>query len=194
MPDEMVAFPKVRLLPKPGQSLRPGTLIRMSLVDIRSSSENIIDHWHRLVDCREEVLSPRWSVVRPLELPYGWVTFSNLGVVRSLERDRGREVGERAVVRAEERIGIGVRSDRHQQLELRDRAEARCRETCAFRLKICFEAFLKAEDGTIVQVGLPDILTMKIQAKFLPKRIAQMVLVSLVTSSEKSDHQPDLDR
>ena len=189
----MVAFPKVRLVPKPGQSLRPSSLIRMSLVDIRSSSENIIDHWHRLVDCREDSLSPRWSMVRPLELPYGWVTFSNLGVVRSLERDRGREVGERAVVRAEEQR-VGVRADRHQQLELRDRAEARCRETCAFRLKICFEAFLKAEDGTIVQVGLPDILTMKIQAKFLPKRIAQMVLVSLVTSSEKSDHHPDLDR
>ena len=93
MPDEMVAFPKVRLLPKPGHSLRPATLIRMSLVDIRSSSESIIDHWHRLVDCREEVLAPRWSVVRPVELPYGWVTFDNLGIVRSLERDRGREVG-----------------------------------------------------------------------------------------------------
>jgi len=48
-----------------------------------------------------------------------------------------------------------VRADRHQQLELRDRAEARCRETCAFRLKICFEAFLRAEDGTIVQVADP---------------------------------------
>ena len=154
MPDEMVAFPKVRLVPKPGQSLRSSTLIRISLVDIRSSSENIIDHWHRLVDCREETLSPKWSVVRPLELPYGWVTFSNLGVVRSLERERGGEVGERAVLRAEERIGSGVRADRHQQLELRDRAEARCRETCAFRLKLCFEAFITAHDGTIVQVYL----------------------------------------
>jgi len=154
MPDEMVAFPKVRLVPKPGQSLRPSSLIRMSLVDIRSSSENIIDHWHRLVDCREDSLSPRWSMVRPLELPYGWVTFSNLGVVRSLERDRGREVGERAVVRAEEQR-VGVRADRHQQLELRDRAEARCKETCAFRLKLCFEAFIRAEDGTIVQVAEP---------------------------------------
>jgi len=155
MPDEMVAFPKVRLVPKPGQSLRSSTLIRISLVDIRSSSENIIDHWHRLVDCREETLSPKWSVVRPLELPYGWVTFSNLGVVRSLERERGGEVGERAVLRAEERIGSGVRADRHQQLELRDRAEARCRETCAFRLKLCFEAFIPAQDGTIVQVAEP---------------------------------------
>jgi len=154
MPDEMVAFPKVRLVAKPGQSLRASTLIRMSLVDIRSTSENIIDHWHRLVDCREETLLPRWSMVRSLELPYGWVTFSNLGVVRSLERERGGEVGERAVVRAEEQR-VGVRGDRHQQLELRDRAEARCRETCAFRLKLCFEAFIRAEDGTIVQVAEP---------------------------------------
>ena len=102
-------------------------------------------------------------MVRPLELPYGWVTFSNLGVVRTLERDRAREVGERAVLRADEQR-VGVRADRHQQLELRDRAEARCRETCAFRLKLCFEAFIRAEDGTIVQV----------------------------TSSETSQHHPDL--
>ena len=92
MPDETVAFPKVRLVAKPGQALRPSTMVRMSLVDIRSSSEDIVDHWHRLVDCREEVLLPRWSVVRSLEMPYGWATFSNLGIVRSLERDRGREV------------------------------------------------------------------------------------------------------
>ena len=165
MPDDMVAFPKVRLLPKLGQSLRPGTIVRMSLVDIRSSNENIIDHWHRLVDCSQDVLLPRWSVVRPLELSYGWVTFSSLGVVRSLERDRAREVGEgeminddhhyqvreRAVERAEEQ-GLDVRGDRHLALELKDRAEARCRETCAFRLKLCFEAFIPAGDGTIVQV------------------------------------------
>ena len=92
MPDETVAFPKVRLVAKPGQALRPSTMVRMSLVDIRSSSEDIVDHWHRLVDCREEKLLPRWSVVRSLEMPYGWATFSNLGIVRSLERDRGREV------------------------------------------------------------------------------------------------------
>ena len=93
MPDETVAFPKVCLVPKPGQALRPSTMVRMSLVDIRSSSEDIVDHWHRLVDCREQKLLPRWSVVRSLEMPYGWATFSNLGIVRSLERDRGREVG-----------------------------------------------------------------------------------------------------
>ena len=58
MPDETVAFPKVRLVAKPGQALRPSTMVRISLVDIRSSSEDIVDHWHRLVDCREEELLP----------------------------------------------------------------------------------------------------------------------------------------
>ena len=188
MPDEMVAFPKVRLVAKPGQSLRASTLIRMSLVDIRSTSENIIDHWHRLVDCREETLLPRWSMVRSLELPYGWVSFSNLGGVRSLERERGGEGGERAVVRAEEQR-VGVRGDRHQQLELRDRAEARCRETCAFRLKLCFEAFIRAEDGTIVQVHLADI---KVSAKNNKSvREALQNLNGLCILIRTNHHHPD---
>jgi hypothetical protein len=125
-----------------------------SLVDVRSTEEHIIDHWHRLVDCRGAELLPVWAAVRPLELPYGWVTFSTLGVVKSLERERAREVGERALFRLEER-GESVRGDRHREQEVRDRAEERCRETCSFRLKLCFEAFLQAEDGTVVQVAPP---------------------------------------
>ena len=66
-----------------------------SLVDIRSTPDNIIDHWHRLVDCQEKVLSPSWAVVKLVEQPYGWVTFCSLGVVKTLERERAREVGER---------------------------------------------------------------------------------------------------
>ena len=98
-----------------------------SLVDIRSTEENILDHWHRLVDCRQAAPEPRWAEVRQVELPYGWVTFSNLAVVRSLGRERAREVGERAVQRAAE-LGALDRANRHAELEVQNRAEERCRE------------------------------------------------------------------
>ena len=100
-------------------------------MDIRSTPDNIIDHWHRLVDCQEKVLSPSWAVVKLVEQPYGWVTFCSLGVVKTLERERAREVGERAIVRKEEH-GVSVRGERHRELEVRDRAEERCREVSGY--------------------------------------------------------------
>lgn len=100
-------------------------------MDVRSTEESIMDHWHRLVDCRQAVLEPRWDQVRRVELPYGWATFSNLAVVRSLGRERASEVGERAVQRAAE-LGTLDRANRHAELEVRNRAEERCREVSRY--------------------------------------------------------------
>lgn len=177
-------------------------------MDIRSTPDNIIEHWHRLVDCKQQNLEPRWAAVKPIEASYGWVTFSSLGVVKSLERDKAGEVGERSVVRLEEH-GQNIRGDRHRELEIRDRAEEKCREvrlpllllllhyklyrkkfyrfpppqTCAFRLKLCFEAFIQAGDGTIQEVAHP-VFSDNILDETRPDKTGDLPIQKISTNSD----------
>jgi len=150
--DDAVLYPTVQIMPSStGARLRPGTMVRMSLVDIRSAKDNIIEHWHRLVDCKKNALVAKWSITKKMDAD-GRVTFGNLGIVRTLEKEKVKEVRDRIIERRMEQ-GIPVRNDKWECTQIENRAEQQCKETSAYRLKLCFEAFLPNEQGGVVKVA-----------------------------------------
>jgi len=152
--EDAVLYPTVQIMPSSaGARLRPGTMVRMSLVDIRSAKDNIIEHWHRLVDCKKNALVANWSITKKMDGD-GRVTFGNLGIVRTLEKEKVKEVRDRIIERRMEQ-GIPVRNDKWECTQIENRAEQQCKETSAYRLKLCFEVFLPNERGGIVKVADP---------------------------------------
>jgi len=150
--DEVVLFPTVQIRPNTQNSrLRDGTLVRLSLVDVRSTPDNIIEHWHRLVDCKQDALVTKWSITKQMD-GNGLVTFGNLGIVRTLEKEKVPEVTERIIQRRSEQ-GINVRGNRWERTQIENIAEQQCKETSAYRVKLCLEAFLKTDQGGIVKVA-----------------------------------------
>lgn len=123
----------------------------MSLVDTRSTKDHLIEHWHRLVDCKHDALVAKWAIQKKME-PNGRVTFGNLGIVRTLEKEKVKEVSDRIIIRMEEQ-GANIRSDKWQCTQIANRAEQQCKETSAYRLKLCFEAFLPNSQGGTVKVA-----------------------------------------
>ena len=81
------SYPRIQLVPSnPSCSLRPNTMVRMSLVDVASSPGNIMDHFHCLVDCQKS-RTPEWSVVTQMGHD-GTVAFNKFGIVKSLEVEK----------------------------------------------------------------------------------------------------------
>ena len=79
------------------------------------------------MDCKAEQLVPAWQVTKSVD-KYGKVSFSHLVLVKSLEKNKAREVGERAVIRMKEMGEKMLKANRHAELEVKDRAEESCRE------------------------------------------------------------------
>jgi len=152
--DDVVLFPTVKIVPsRVGSSrLREGTMVRMSLVDVRSTKDNIIEHWHRLVDCKNDALLAKWAITKRMDSHTGLVTFGNMGIVKTLEKEKVREVRDRIIARKEEQ-GICVRNNKWECTQIENSAEQQCKETSTFRLKLCFEAYLPNGQGGIVKVA-----------------------------------------
>jgi len=147
-------FPTVQVVPSTTTGrLRENTILRMSLVDVRSTPSNIMDHFHRLVDCRNSP-DPVWSVEIKMGAD-GRAVFKEFGIVKSLEAEKVSEVTERIINRREEGGDQYARSNRWERTQINNLAEQQCRETSSSRLKLCFEAFLKDESGRIVKVCEP---------------------------------------
>jgi len=147
-------FPTVKVVPSsPGGRLRVNTFVRMSLVDIRSSPANIMDHFHRIVDCKNSP-GAAWSVEKRMDED-GRAVFNELGIVKSLETEKVTEVTERMICRREEVGDDYARNNKWEKTQITNKAEQQCRETSSSRLKLCFEAFLKDESSRIVKVCEP---------------------------------------
>ena len=58
-----------------------------SLVDVRSRPDNILDHFHCLVDCPNN-RDPTWSAEKILGSGYGRVLFEKYGILKSLEIEK----------------------------------------------------------------------------------------------------------
>jgi len=151
--DDVVLFPTVKIVPRVGSSrLREGTMVRMSLVDVRSTRDNIIEHWHRLVDCKNDALLAKWAITKRMDSHTGLVTFGNMGIVKTLEKEKVKEVRDRIIARREEQ-GNCVRNNKWECTQIENYAEQQCKETSTFRLKLCFEAYLPNGQGGIVKVA-----------------------------------------
>ena len=101
-------------------------MLVFSLVDVRSTPDNIIEHWHRLVDCKQDALVTKWSITKQMD-GNGLVTFGNLGIVRTLEKEKVPEVTERIIQRRSEQ-GINVRGNRWERTQIENIAEQQCKE------------------------------------------------------------------
>ena len=116
-------FPLVRCVPNPERHdsrLRPGIIIRMSLVDTRSSPDNIIDHYHKLVDCGA---SATYDGTVGVELPMdsgGYASFGKLGIFKGLDIERVSIMSERTMARAKERGDV---VDAHRRSQIKTMAE-----------------------------------------------------------------------
>jgi len=118
---------------------------------VRSTKDNIIEHWHRLVDCKNDALVAKWAISKRMDAN-GRVTFGNLGIVKTLEKEKVKEVSDRIIERMTEQ-GTPVKSDKWERTQIANRAEQQCKETSAFRLKLCLEAFLPNGQGGLVKVA-----------------------------------------
>ena len=96
----------------------------MSLVDVRSTADNIIDHYHSIVQCGPDVgMEPDWKVELPMG--QGGVTvFEKLGIFKGLEEDRVARVTERQIARREEQ---GSAVDPHLRTTIKDHMEPKSR-------------------------------------------------------------------
>jgi len=140
-------FPTVQVVGR----LRENTIVRMSLVDVRSTPDKVMDHFHRIVDCRSSP-DPVWSVERRMG-PDGRAVFKELGIVKSLEAEKVSEVTERMICRREE-AGDDYARNKWERTQISHKAEQQCRETSSSRLKLCFEAFLR-ESSRVFKVSEP---------------------------------------
>jgi len=122
-------------------------------VDVRSRPDNILDHFHCLVDCPNN-RDPTWSAEKILGSGHGRVLFEKYGILKSLEIEKVDKVTERIIHRREEEGDRTLRQDTWRRTETKERAEQQCRTTTASRLKLCFEAFLRTSDK-IVRVAEP---------------------------------------
>ena len=98
-----------------------------SLVDVRSTKDNIIEHWHRLVDCKNDALLAKWAITKRMDSHTGLVTFGNMGIVKTLEKEKVREVRDRIIARKEEQ-GICVRNNKWECTQIENSAEQQCKE------------------------------------------------------------------
>ena len=126
-----------------------------SLVDVRSTPTNVMDHFHRLVDCRKSA-EPIWSVETRMAAD-GRAVFKEFGIVKSLESDKVKEVAERMICRREEVGDDYARTNKWEKTQITNKAEQQSRETSSSRLRLCFEAFLRDESSKIVKVCEPAL-------------------------------------
>ena len=120
-------FPTVQVVPSsPAGRLRENTVVRMSLVDVRSTPSNIMDHFHRLVDCRNSP-EPVWSVEMKMGAD-GRAVFKEFGIVKSLEAEKVTEVAERIICRREEVGDDYARNNKWEKTQINNKAEQQCRE------------------------------------------------------------------
>ena len=93
---------------------------------MRSTKDNIIEHWHRLVDCKNDALVAKWAISKRMD-GNGRVTFGNLGIVKTLEKEKVKEVSDRIIERMTEQ-GTPVKSDKWERTQIANRAEQQCKE------------------------------------------------------------------
>ena len=120
-----ITFPAIQLVPAHDRCrLVPKTIVRMSLVDERSSATNILDHFHCLVDCQSRA-EPTWRVEREMN-PDGTVLFEKFGIVKTLETDKVDRITKRIIDRKVENGDFKLSTDTWRKTEIRDRAEQQC--------------------------------------------------------------------
>ena len=119
-------FPAIQLVPSNDRCrLIPKTIVRMSLVDERSTADNILDHFHCLVDCQNPS-EPSWRVEREMK-PDGTVLFDKFGIVKTLETNKVEEIKNRIIDRQVENKGdFSLRTDTWRTTKIKDQAERQC--------------------------------------------------------------------
>lgn len=85
------------------------------------------------MDCKNNALVAKWSITKKMDGD-GRVTFGNLGIVRTLEKEKVKEVRDRIIERRMEQ-GINVRNDKWECTQIENRAEQQCKEV-SFSLHI----------------------------------------------------------
>ena len=139
-----IYYPTVKVVPNAGNRLRENTFVRMryrvppscrqhslshavcrSLVDVRSSPANILDHFHHIVDCRNSPL-PQWKIEKAMGSD-GRAVFNDLGLVKSLEAEKVKVVAERIICRREEDGDSYARGNKWERTQITNKAEQQCR-------------------------------------------------------------------
>ena len=95
-------------------------------MDVRSTPTNVMDHFHRLVDCRKSA-EPIWSVETRMAAD-GRAVFKEFGIVKSLESDKVKEVAERMICRREEVGDDYARTNKWEKTQITNKAEQQSRE------------------------------------------------------------------
>ena len=138
-----ITFPAVQLVPANDRCrLIPKTIVRMSLVDERSTASNILDHFHCLVDCQSRA-EPTWRVEREMN-PDGTVLFEKFGIVKTLETDKVDRITKRIIDRKVENGDFKLSTDTWRKTEIRDRAEQQCGtvyKSCKLQQFLCSSHF-----------------------------------------------------
>ena len=120
-----ITFPAIQLVPANDRCrLVPKTIVRMSLVDERSSATNILDHFHCLVDCQSRA-EPTWRVEREMN-PDGTVLFEKFGIVKTLETDKVDRITKRIIERKVENGDFKLSTDTWRKTRIKDDAEKQC--------------------------------------------------------------------
>ena len=120
-----ITYPAIQLVPRDDRCrLIPKTIVRMSLVDERSTASNILDHFHCLVDCQGRA-EPTWRVEREMN-PDGTVLFDKFGIVKTLETDKVDRIANRIIDRQVDNGDFSLRGSTWRKTKIKDDAEKQC--------------------------------------------------------------------
>ena len=102
------------------------------MVDVRSTPDKIKDHFHNIVDCRNNP-HPQWKIEKRMGSD-GRAVFNDLGIVKSLEADKVKVVAERIICRREEDGDVYARGNKWERTKITQKADELCREVSTLHI------------------------------------------------------------